>query len=520
MSIHTLQQHLQRAPHMCAEDWLLSVIRDLDLMVEAEPVLVRMVSAGLVRAGAERYLLTTFAAAVREAQSAEVRATRVAAVRYLEQPAAETWDALYRAATTSYPFGPGEGCHAVAALGGHGTPGSGCRSGIGWLWSLSQTIGIPPVMSELIAALAPLIGLEDGSEHGAEAVTVAAHQESEPTPRLSIDGVLWSHQPVPGRFTTTACVSALPDGARLPTRWECLALLRAAGVEIVKGPWAVDLGGLQALGLQLPPLTRIQDRERSAWWIQPSSGEADLFVPYETQNHQHFAFKRARTQERAWVWPVWSTARTVSPVRARALILELESLADVERRQRAAALASVLESLSLFVDSRDGRAYRTISIGGQTWLADSIRAPTAGSWPMATADLAGRYYTRQAAAEACPPGCRLPTTAEWEAVLRRFGNLSLDAHPTPAALYTAVTPGGRSGLDLQAQGLQHDWVLDFTPEELGIPLATEEGMATFWSAEGEIVLTPTTAYHFDPAPSGGELRPVRCVLSSDARSAR
>ena len=55
----------------------------------------------------------------------------------LEHPDEAHWDELFAAATATYPFGPGDGCHAVAALGGHGAPGSGCTSGIGFLDSLA-----------------------------------------------------------------------------------------------------------------------------------------------------------------------------------------------------------------------------------------------------------------------------------------------------------------------------------------------------------------------------------------------
>ena len=484
VSSQALQAHLQTQPHTRPEEWLLRAIQLLDLLSDQDRRLVRLVSAGMIRISAETYALKTATDAARE--------TRTAAARYLEQPGEDAWDAVYRTATASFPFGPGEGCHAVTALGGHGASGSGCRSGIGWLWSLAQTVGIAQTQSWLSAALAPLVGPEETPALDDTVRAAAAWQGTtgETIHRLRIGDVLWSRRPLSGRFTAAECAGALPDGARLPTRWECLALLRAAGVEIVKGPWAVNLSGLRSLGLQPPPLSRIHDRTRSAWWARSLSTDEDLFVPYETQSHQHFTFTQARPQERAWLWPVWSTARPASPPDAR------------------------------FIDPRDGHAYRTVRIGEQTWLADSLRAVVAGSWPAAGPEQAGRYYTREAAAAACPPGCRLPTTAEWEAALRRFGNLSLDAHPTPAALYQAVVPGGRSGLDLHAQGCLDDWVLDLTPAELGFHPAADVGdVATFWSAEGEIVLSPAHAYLFDRAAHGSVLRPVRCVLQEDADSA-
>ncbi|MEZ4249159.1 MAG: hypothetical protein R3B99_13070 [Polyangiales bacterium] len=58
----------------------------------------------------------------------------------------EAWAELSRAATRSYPFGPGDGCHCVDALGVQGCgPGSGCRSGAGTFDSIALTVGYAPV---------------------------------------------------------------------------------------------------------------------------------------------------------------------------------------------------------------------------------------------------------------------------------------------------------------------------------------------------------------------------------------
>jgi hypothetical protein len=65
-----------------------------------------------------------------------IEATRDAAATYLHTPTEEHWDALFQAATASYPFGPGEGCLALDELGGHDAPGSGCTSGVGFIYRI------------------------------------------------------------------------------------------------------------------------------------------------------------------------------------------------------------------------------------------------------------------------------------------------------------------------------------------------------------------------------------------------
>lgn len=87
------------------------------------------------------------------AAATRLQATAAAARDHLECPDATTWAALFRAATASYGYGPGDGCHSVAELGQGCGPGTGCRTGIGWLWSLSHTVGASAVRR----ALEPLL---------------------------------------------------------------------------------------------------------------------------------------------------------------------------------------------------------------------------------------------------------------------------------------------------------------------------------------------------------------------------
>lgn len=64
-----------------------------------------------------------------------IQRTIHAAVRFAHAPSEENRAQLFEAATASYPFGPGEGCYAVAETGYPDCePGSGCRSGAGCLW--------------------------------------------------------------------------------------------------------------------------------------------------------------------------------------------------------------------------------------------------------------------------------------------------------------------------------------------------------------------------------------------------
>ena len=86
------------------------------------------------------------------------------------------------------------------------------------------------------------------------------------------------------------------------------------------------------------------------------------------------------------------------------------------------------------VDARDGHAYATIKIGGQTWMAenlnyfDTVAVPGLkdSSWcydnnPAKCAE-AGRLYTWSVArAAVCPDGWHLPDTTEWNALVAAAG---------------------------------------------------------------------------------------------------
>jgi uncharacterized protein (TIGR02145 family) len=77
-------------------------------------------------------------------------------------------------------------------------------------------------------------------------------------------------------------------------------------------------------------------------------------------------------------------------------------------------------------DSRDGKSYKTIKIGDQTWMAENLNYQTAdNSWcyDNNTSNCAkyGRLYTWDAAMSTCPSDWHLPTRQEWGSLVTAVG---------------------------------------------------------------------------------------------------
>jgi len=83
-----------------------------------------------------------------------------------------------------------------------------------------------------------------------------------------------------------------------------------------------------------------------------------------------------------------------------------------------------------FTDSRDGKTYKTVNIGTQTWMADNLAFKTNGGWwaydnSESNVKIYGYLYEWETAKNACPTGWHLPSDAEWTALTDYLGGLNL-----------------------------------------------------------------------------------------------
>jgi uncharacterized protein (TIGR02145 family) len=79
----------------------------------------------------------------------------------------------------------------------------------------------------------------------------------------------------------------------------------------------------------------------------------------------------------------------------------------------------------ILTDIRDGKQYKTVKIGNQTWMAENLNYNASGSKcyqnNSANCDKYGRLYNWSTARTACPSGWHLPSDAEWTTLENAVG---------------------------------------------------------------------------------------------------
>jgi len=88
------------------------------------------------------------------------------------------------------------------------------------------------------------------------------------------------------------------------------------------------------------------------------------------------------------------------------------------------ALNLVSQTTESFKDERDGKSYKTVRIGTQTWMAENLNFDTTYSW-CRDCEVYGRLYSYEAATWSCPEGWHLPSDGEWTTLVAYLGGYTI-----------------------------------------------------------------------------------------------
>jgi uncharacterized protein (TIGR02145 family) len=94
-------------------------------------------------------------------------------------------------------------------------------------------------------------------------------------------------------------------------------------------------------------------------------------------------------------------------------------------------LTGCSQGTGTFKDPRDGKVYKTVKIGNQTWFAENLAyKPNSGNYCAYDNDTTnvakyGYLYGWETAKKVCPTGWHLPTDAEWTTLTDFLGGESI-----------------------------------------------------------------------------------------------
>jgi len=131
-------------------------------------------------------------------------------------------------------------------------------------------------------------------------------------------------------------------------------------------------------------------------------------------------------------------------------------------------------SEDVFTDSRDGKRYKTVVIGGKRWMAENLNYKNGRSWcyggDNSNCDKYGRLYDWDTAMDVCPHGSHLPSGQEWDDLTTTVGGCAVagkrlkarsgwdkGGNGTDSFGFSALPSGGRQSDGFYGVGHYGDW---------------------------------------------------------------
>ena len=109
-------------------------------------------------------------------------------------------------------------------------------------------------------------------------------------------------------------------------------------------------------------------------------------------------------------------------------INKADSLAHVLKLDSLAKAKHILDSInnSAFIDTRDSKKYKIITLGTQVWMTENLRYKvSSGCWAYdnneSNANKYGYLYDWETAVNVCPTGWHLPADVEWTTLINNLG---------------------------------------------------------------------------------------------------